>query len=507
MNTLVALPIALPLLAAALSIGVGRWRQAQRIIGTVTLTAVAVVSVVLLVRVDADGIVAVQAGGWVAPVGISLVVDRLAGIMLVVASLMLLAVLVYAIGQEGAERTHVGFHPVYLIMAAGLNASFITGDLFNLFVAFEVMLTASFVLLTLGGRADQVRSGMTYVVVSLLASTMFLVTLALVYAATGTVNMADLAGEIAALPAGLRGSLAVLMIIVFGVKAAVFPLYFWLPDSYPTAPGPVTAVFAGLLTKVGVYAIIRSQTLFFPEDSRPGTLLLVVAALTMVVGVFGAIAQDDIKRILSFHIVSQVGYLIMGLGLFTIAGVAGAVFSVMHHIVVQTTLFLTEGLVEERAGSGRLARIGGLVHIAPLLAVLFAVAALGLAGFPPFSGFVAKLALVEAGLDAGEYVVVGVSLAVSLLTIYSMAKIWTNAFWGEPETVRALSAAANDGPAGSGVDPHGPAGHPRLMVASTVALATISVGVAIFAGPLYRLAERVAVDLLDPSGYIEAVLG
>src|SRR5690606_26532073 len=255
-----------------------------------------------LVEVDRDGPVSMQAGGWEAPMGITFVADRFSAIMLVVASVMLLAVLVYAIGQPGAERGHVGFQSVYLIMAAGVSASFLTGDLFNLFVAFEMMLTASYVLLTLGGGKAQVRSGMTYVVISLLASSRFITALALLYAPTGRVNMSDLADRIGALPPALQSTLAVLLLAVFGIKAAIFPLFFWLPDSYPTAPSAVTAVFAGLLTKVGVYAIIRTQTLLFPEDSRPVTLMLVMAGATMVVGILGAIAQDDVKRILPFNI-------------------------------------------------------------------------------------------------------------------------------------------------------------------------------------------------------------
>jgi multicomponent Na+:H+ antiporter subunit D len=496
MSTLVPLPIVLPLLAAALSVLAGRWRQAQRIIGVATLTAVTVVSAVLVVRVDADGIVAVQAGGWPAPMGISLVADRLAVLLLGFGALTMLCVLIYAIGQPGAESTHVGFHPVYLVLASGLASAFLTGDLFNLFVAFEVMLTASYVLITLGGRADQVRTGMTYVVISLLASALFLMALAFVYAATGTVNMADLAGAVASLPSGVRSGLAVLLLVVFGVKAAIFPLYFWLPDSYPTAPTPITAVFAGLLTKVGVYTIIRSQTLLFPPDTFPGTLLLVVAGATMIVGVLGAIAQDDMKRILSFHIVSQIGYMIMGLGLFTVAGVAGAIFYVINQIVIKTTLFLVGGLVELRAGSGRLARIGGLAHVSPLLGVLFLVPALGIAGIPPFSGFVAKLALVDAGLAAEQYGIVAAALVASLLTLFSMTKIWGNAFWGEPAVEPSLSAAAAP-TTGAG---------PRLMVAATIALAGVSLAIAVAAGPLLRLCERAAVDLLDPSAYLDAVL-
>ena len=493
MNVLLAGPILIPLFGAALSIGLGRSRTAQRLVGVVTLLTVAVMSVVLLVRVDDDGTASVQAGGWEAPVGITLVSDRLAAIMLVVGLLMLLAVLVYAIGQPGAERDHVGFHPVYLILAAGVSAAFLTGDLFNLFVSFEVMLMASYVLITLGGRPEQVRTGMTYVVISLLASTLFLLTLGFVYAATGTVNLADLSSKIPDLPAGVRSGLALLLIVVFGIKAAIFPLFFWLPDSYPTAPTPVTAVFAGLLTKVGVYALIRTQTLLFPTDTRPGTLLLVVAALTMVVGVLGAIAQNDMKRILSFHIVSQIGYMIMGLGLFTAAGLAGAVIYIVHHIVVKTTLFLVTGLVEQRRGTGQLATLSGLARLQPLLAVMFLLPALSLAGIPPFSGFVAKLALVESGIEAEAYAVVAISLAVSLLTLFSMTKIWANAFWGSPDEAPPETRQpqrAKD----------------ALMVAATASLVVLSLVIAAGSGPLFELSQRAAGDLVDPSAYVEAVL-
>lgn len=490
MTALLTLPIALPLGAAALSVVVGRWRVAQRVIGLVTLTALLGTSIGLLVAVDRNGAEATQAGGWSAPFGITLVADRLAAVMLVVSMVMLLAVLVYAIGQGSEERRHVGFHPVYLALTAGVSAAFLTGDLFNLYVSFEVMLTSSYVLLTLGGRRDQVRSGMTYVVISLVASALFLTALGFVYAATGTVNLADLAGRFTELPLGVRQALAVLLLVVFGVKAAVFPLFFWLPDSYPTAPTAITAVFAALLTKVGFYAIVRTQTVLLPPDDRPQGLLLAIAGATMLVGVLGAIAQNDIKRILSFQIVSGIGYMVMGLGLFTVAGMAGAVFFIIHHVIVMTALFLTGGLVEQRTGTGHLDRLGGLIRTAPALAVAFLVAALNLAGVPPFPGFVAKFALVDAGIDGGWWLVVAVSLVVSLLTLVSMTKIWTGAFWGE-----AMPADGRQRPV------------PLSMLAPTTTLVALSLALTLFAGPVYGLAERAAADLLDASTYVEAVLG
>ena len=498
MTALLTLPILLPLLGAGCSMVVGRSRIAQRVVSLTVLTSVAGVSVALLVVVDRDGPVSTQGGGWPAPMGISLVADRLSALLLAVASVMLLAVLVYAIGQPGAERNHVGFQSVYLVLAAGVAGAFLTGDLFNLFVSFEMMLAASYVLITLGARRDQVRAGMTYVVISLLASTLFLTALALVYSATGTLNFADLSERMDQLSPGLRSAFSVLLLVVFGIKAGLFPLFFWLPDSYPTAPSAVTAVFAGLLTKVGVYAIIRSQTLLFDEHSRPSTLILVLAGATMTIGALGAIAQDDVKRILSFHIVSHVGFMVMGVGFFTVAGLGGAVFYTVHHIVVMTTLFLTGGLIEHVGGSSRLSHVGGLVRSAPVVAVLFLVPALSLAGMPPFSGFVAKVGLLRAGIAEHQGVVVAVALVVSLLTLFSMMKVWSAVFWGAPDPEEAPADRRTARPLMTA---------PPLMAAPTMVLAALSVVIAVMAGPIHELSLRAAEGLLDPRAYLEAVRG
>jgi multicomponent Na+:H+ antiporter subunit D len=269
-----------------------------------------------------------------------------------------------------------------------------------------------------------------------------------------------------------------------------------LPDSYPTAPSPITAVFAGLLTKVGVYAMVRTQLLLFPEDSRPATLLLVIACATMVVGVLGAIAQDDIRRILSFTIVSQIGYMVMGLGFFTLAGIAAVVFAMVHHIVVKTSLFLVAGLVEHSSGSNRLSRIGGLVRTIPIVATMFLLAALSLAGIPPLSGFISKLSLLEAGVDDEQLAVVAVSLVVSFLTLFSMVRIWMGAFWSPPEVEPPKPKV-----------PRSRTGGPALMVTPTAVLVIGSLAIAFAAGPIFAFCERAAAGLLDRQTYVEAVLG
>jgi multicomponent Na+:H+ antiporter subunit D len=496
MTVLLTLPVAVPLLAAAATMVAYRSRSAQRVIALVSVTAALGVAIALLVEVERNGVQSMQAGAWPAPLGITIVADLFSALMLVVSLATVLAVLVYAIGQPGVDRDQPVFHPVYLVLTAGVGLSLLTGDLFNLFVAYEMTLAASYVLITLGGSRRQIRAGMTYVIINLVASTLIVVGIGLVYAATGTVNMADLAGKVAALPTGTRDALAMFLLVVFGIKAAIFPLFFWLPDSYPMARTPITAVFAGLLTKVGVYSIIRIQTLVFPTQ-RPSTILLVLAGFTMVVGVLGAIAQNDMKRILSFHIVSQIGYMILGLGLFTVAGVAGAVLFILHQIPVKTALFLTAGMVEQSAGSTMLDRVGGLVRRSPVTATLFMLSALSLAGIPPLSGFVGKLAILSAGFNAEEYAIVGVSLVVSLFTLFSMVKIWNGVFWGSADTPTRQLAQA---PPGERIPV------PRMMTGATIALVGLTLAIALFGGPLYEMCLRAAEGMLQPTEYISEVL-
>ncbi len=494
MSRFAPLPTVIPLVAAALAMLVRRHPAVQRAITLAALVGSLGLSLALLVHADREGPAVARIGGWSASVGISYVVDRFAGMMLVIAMLTLLAVIVFAFGEGSRSSESEIFDPAYLVLAAGIGAAFSTGDLFHLFVAFEILLMASYVLLTLDGSETQIRSGTTYVVVNTVESIVLVVAVGLVYAATGTLSMAELPARLAELDDGLRSGLQLLLLIAFGLKAAVFPLYFWLPDSYPTARSPITAVFAGLLTKVGVYSIIRTQTLLFDGTNR--TLLLWIAALTMIVGVLGAIAQNDVKRILSFHIVSQIGYMVLGIAIGGPAALAATIFFLVHQIPVKSSLFLVEGMIEHLTGTGRLDRLGGLAHRSGLLAALFLLPALSLSGIPPFSGFIAKLGLVSASLDAGGGLVVAVAIFCSLLTLVSMTKIWLGAFWG---SVSARPAAVGAAPA----TPRWPIG----MTAATGGMVVVGLALAAGAGPLYRLCQRSAGELVDTAGYVRVVLG
>ncbi|MFI8568473.1 Na+/H+ antiporter subunit D [Rhodococcus sp. NPDC078407] len=519
-DALTPLPVLIPMLAAALTLVLGRRPRVQRVITLVALTAVVAISSMMLYLADRDGISALQVGGWDSPLGISLVVDRLSAMMLVVSSIVLLAVMVYSIGQgirDGSENQPVSiFLPTYLALTAGVCNAFLAGDLFNLFVGFEVLLAASFVLLTLGASADRVRAGVSYVMVSMVSSLIFLIGIALVYGATGTLNLAHIAVRMDDIPSGTRTAIFAVLLVAFGIKAAVFPLSTWLPDSYPTAPAPVTAVFAGLLTKVGVYAIIRAHTLLFPDGSLDN-VLMVCGLLTMLVGILGSIAQSDIKRLLSFTLVSHIGYMIFGVALSTQSGLSGSIYYVAHHILVQTTLFLVVGLIERQAGSSSLRRLGGLAAASPVLAIVFLVPALNLGGIPPFSGFIGKVALLQAGSEQGSvlaWMLVAGGTVTSLLTLYVVARVWTKAFWraraDAPEgdlADNSPSALLDDSSDIAFGDREDVGRMPAFMLIPTIGLVAVGLAMTVFAGPIIDISDRAAADLRDRSVYIDAVRG
>ncbi|MCY4067890.1 MAG: proton-conducting transporter membrane subunit [Acidimicrobiaceae bacterium] len=492
MTALISIAVIAPLLGGGVSLALRNhrsWRDAAVLSG---LGLPAASALVMLAAVAADGTHTVAVGGWAPELGIVLVADMFAALMLPVALTTIFVVEIFAIGQRrarwGADPALSG--PLMCVLTSGVSLAFLTGDLFTLFIAFELILVSSYVLLTHQGAAGQVRSGMTYVVMNLLASTLFLFGVAFVYSATGTVNLALLAERIPQLGDGVRFGIGTWFLVVFGTKAAVFPLFSWLPDSYPTAPTTITAVFAGLLTKIGIYAMIRFHTLTVMDDLGP--VMLMVAAITMVVGGLGALAQSDIKRILSFHVISQIGYMLMGLGLFSVAGTAAAILFLIHIMPVKAVLFLVGGLIENNEGSSSLDRSGGLAARKPLIAVMFAVPALSLAGIPPFSGFVAKLAVVSAAIDASATVAVVAALVAGALTLLSMWKIWNAVFWSRPAADPSPGPAVRSG---------------AKTMHSATALAVIgTLVVSLLAGPLLDLSTQAAEDLRDRSVYIEAVL-
>lgn len=498
MNPQIALPILIPLLAGAVSLVFWRSRGMQRFIAVAGTAALLITGIWLLNTVTREGILVMHMGGWSAPFGISLVADLLGAIMVLLTGIIGFAVAIYSLATVGRGHEVYGYFPLMHLLLAGVAGAFLTGDIFNLYVWFEVMLVASFALLTLGSEKPQMEGAIKYVTLNLLSSVIFLMAVGLLYGMVGTLNMADIARRVGELENdGMVDVLAMMFMVAFGIKASAFPLFFWLPASYHTPPVAVSALFAGLLTKVGVYALYRVFTLIFHHN--PGythEILLWGAGFTMLCGVLGAAAQYEFRRILSFHIVSQIGYMILGLAIFTPLAIAGGIFMVLHNIVVKTNLFLISGITRRLQGTYQLKKMGGLYKKRPWLAVAFFICGFSLAGAPPLSGFFAKFVIVRAGIEAEAYFVTFIALLVGLLTLYSMVKIWNEVFWKAT-------------PAEGDTDPY-PEVRQRelwLMGAPVLGLTLCTIYIGFNAEAVFRLVEASAFQLMDPESYIHAVLG
>ena len=492
MNALVALPVVIPMIVGALSLALWRSLPAQRALGVLGTGALLAASVWLLLTVAREGILVMHMGEWQGPFGIVLVADLLGAIMTVLGAITGFAVAVYSLATVGRAEEKFGYYPLLHLLLAGVSGAFLTGDIFNLYVWVEVLLVASFALLTLGGERAQMEGAIKYVTLNLLSSVLLLVAVGLTYGMFGTLNMADLADKFGQTEEhGLITVIGMLFLISFSIKAAAFPFFFWLPASYHTPHVAVSALFAGLLTKVGVYALFRFFTLMFDQDvGYTHNLLLWIAGFTMLTGVLTAAAQSDVRKILSFHIISQIGYMIVGLALYTPLALTGAVFYLIHNIIAKANLFLIAGIARRLTGSFDLNRIGGLFKAAPFLSALFLVSALGLAGIPPLSGFWAKLLVVLAALEVANWWIAGVSLGVGLLTLFSMTKIWQYAYWSPlPEGARLAERPS------------------RLLYAPVVGLAALTLLLGVWSQPLIALGDAAAAELLDPSRYVAAVFG
>jgi len=523
MNALLVSPIVIPLLGAVACVLAWGRVNVQRAVSLLASLGSLAATVSLLWHVKDGEIVVTRIGGWAAPFGITIAADVLSAIMALLGAIVGLATVIFALGDVDRRRESFGFHPLVQTLLAGVAGAFLSADLFNIYVWFEVLLMSSFVLLTLGGERGQLEGAIKYVTLNLLSSTLFLAATGLVYGMVGTLNLADIAERLALVEnQRLVTAVGALFLVAFGIKAALFPFFFWLPASYHTPPAAISALFAGLLTKVGVYALFRVFSLIFVgEAALTGRLFIWIAGLTMVSGVLGAAVQSEVRRILSFHIISQIGYMLMGLGVALAAGaeaarldaigadpalaqtlrnaalvsMAGGVFYIFHHIIVKTNLFFVAGVIQALRRTGDLDRAGGLYKERPWLSVCFLISALSLAGIPPLSGFWAKFILVRAALEAREYWIVAAAIAVGLLTLYSMTKIWAACFWSPDH--REVTARFHDRPS---------RGRLALMYASVVGMAAITVGIGAGAGPAYRLAQRAGAQLIDTSDYRAAVL-
>ena len=503
-----AAPIVIPLFMAALGLalaplGQRQTARTQQFLALVTTIVNLGIAIWLLYHTIVIGErLVLQMGGWAAPFGIAVVADGLSAILLTLTAILALATVLYAMGTLD-ERRNMHFYPLILFLLMGVNGAFLAGDLFNLYVFFEVLLMSSFVLLTLGGQSGQISGGIRYVVLNLMASLIFLSAAGIAYGTLGTLNFAHLAQRMEQAPPGIQALLAGMLLIAYGSKAGLFPLYFWLPSSYHTPHPAVTAFFGGLLTKVGIYTLYRVFSLLFPTylvDWQP--LILTIAGATMLTGVFGAMAVNTMRRVLSFHVISQVGYMVMGLGLAGSAdpvaagfGLAAGILYLVHHMIVKTALLMAGGAAEMEMGSGNLLanQLKGLSTRRPLLAIIFFFAAFSLAGIPPSSGFISKLGLLQSALSNQHWLIATVSLLVSIFTLMSMVRLWQYAFAG----------AATHSPV-----PTAPLARPgkRWLTLTPIAgLVLLSLAIGLFSAPVFQWSTVAAEQALDRAGYIAAV--
>jgi multicomponent Na+:H+ antiporter subunit D len=486
-------PIVIPFAAAVAALLAWRSTEMQRGISLGGALALLGSTFAIFARVVHEGPMAAQAGGWPAPFGISLAVDLLSAIMLLLTGMVAVAVVIFGFTDVTREEEHYGHHPLTHTLLAGICGAFLTGDIFNMYVWFEVMLISSFGLLVVGGGRAQFDGAVKYVGLNLIATVAFIAGVGLLYGTSGTLNMADLHQKLAGRDSeGVILASGAFLIFAFGSKAALFPVYFWLPASYHTPSFTTSALFAALLTKVGVYALIRVFTLVYEVEGTPFQPILVGGAvLTMLFGALGALSQQSLRRVLGYAIISSIGFVVLGLAIGTRLALIGAVFYLFQDVLVKAALFLGAGAAARLTGSELFARSGGVWRARPWFAVVFLVPALSLAGVPPFSGFWAKLLIVSASLDATRYGLAFAALAAGFLTLFAVGRIWASVFW-EPHPAGRHSITAVLGPA--------------TMVPLLV-LAALITFVGIYAGTFVDLASRVADEIIDPSAYVAAVMG
>lgn len=490
MNNLVIFPIIIPVLAGMLMVVFRKSIIFHKTLSLLALFGLAIVSFIFLQQLKENGIQILQLGGWEAPFGVSMVIDMFAAILLFVTSIVAICCILYAFNSIGRERESFYFYPLFLFLIAGVNGSFMTGDIFNLFVCFEVMLVSSYVLISLGGTKIQLRESIKYILVNIISSFLFLVAIAFLYAMTGTLNFADLSIRVAEIgQEGLMTTVAILFLIVFSLKAGLF-LFFWLPGSYSAPPTAIAAIFAALLTKVGIYAIMRVFTLIFYHEPQVTHLLIgILAVFTMVLGAIGAVAFADIKSILTYNVVVGVGFILAGMASYSSVGMTGSIFYLIHDMLVKALIFLLGGTIIHLTGTGKLKEISGLIRLHPQLGWMFFIAALSISGIPPLSGFLGKIFITEGTFESGYFWLGAVGLITSLMVLYSMIKIFMNSFWGYTELTEEEEKGTTKGlmlPIG-------------ILTALTIALGLGGEGI-------HEYVDLAVEGLMNPLPYIEAVL-
>jgi len=496
---LILYPLLLQMLLAILLMFFWRKINIQRIISMLGSLVHLAVSIGVFAYIWNNGTQTVQAGSWEAPFGITFIADTFAATMVLLTSIAGLAVSIFSSGSVISDRLRFGYFPIFHFLLLGLTGAFLTGDIFNLYVWFEIIIISSFVLITIGGEKAQLEGAVKYFTLNFLASMIFLTAIAVLYGLTGSLNMADLANKVAAVEnRALVEITAILFLIGFGIKSALFPLYFWLPASYHTPPSAVSAIFGGLLTKVGVYALIRVFTLIFVGDVFLDQILLVLAIFTLFSGALGALVQNNIRKVFSYLIICHIGYMIIGLGMFTEVAIAGTIFYLVHDIVVKTNLFMISGLIYRIKGSNSMRALGGFYANYPMLSLLMFIPLFSLVGIPPLSGFWPKISLITASFDSESYWSLAAIIFASFITLVVIAKLWAEVFWKDATEIPVRPKFRYY---------HKIKNIKRIqIVVPIVFLSLVSLYIGFGAEHIQRLSTRIASELMDNQQYIDAVL-
>lgn len=491
-------PVFIHLITAIVQLACWRKTVTQRFLSVGGSLMGLMVAIRLFSKVYDEGILTMNASNWDAPFGIVFVADLLSVSLVLVTSIAAFAVSIFSAAGLSRQRMLYGYFPIFHFLILGLNGAFLTGDIFNLYVFFEVIIISSFVLMTLGGRKAQLEGAVKYMAMNILASTFFLTGIAILYGITGTLNMADLALQIQGVQnKTLVGITSCFFLIGFGIKSAVFPLYYWLPSSYHTPPSAVAATFGGLLTKVGIYALLRVFSLIFIPDEFTRNLLMVMAVLTICAGAFGALIKGNIRRLFSYLIVCHIGFMLGGIALFTKVALMGVTFYLLHDIMVKTNMFLIAGLIRQLRGTMDMSRLGGLYKEYPKISLLIAIVLFSLVGIPPLSGFWPKIYLFQESFAQHQYFFVGALIFGSFVTLYVIANMWAKVFWQDAPDPHILE------------DKFAPLPLYRkiLLVLPITILAAVTLYIGFNAEAIIVVTERIASELIDTKPYLEAVLG
>lgn len=490
MNNMIVLPLIIPIFTAIILVFLRNHIMLQRVISFVTMIAVSFISLSLLHTVQTEGIMRLDFSGWLPPFGILFVADSFSVILVLTSSIVTALCLLYAFATIGRRHEKMFFYPFVLFLIAGVNGSFLTGDIFNLFVCFEVMLLASYVLIALGGERVQLRESFKYVLINVLSSWIFLVALAFLYGSIKSLNMAHIAQRVAEVGQDpLLTTIALIFLIVFSLKAGLL-LFFWLPGSYSVPPTAVQALFAALLTKVGIYALIRTFTLMFPLNSDvTHTVIGIMAGITIIAGCLGALQGRNIRTIATYNVVIGVGFILIGLAVGTEAGISGAVYYLVHDMLAKALLFLLIGTMIYLTGESNIDYMSGLIRNYPLFGWLYFIVMLALVGIPPLSGFIGKVLIGQGAIEAGSYILLFIGFASSIIVLYSLLRIFLSCFFGETIIV---------------VEDEKPL--PKVAYTSFIILTACIVFVGLNAELLAVYVQDATETLVNPSIYIDAVL-